>query len=137
VSVEVASQHKTNKVSYEEACMSDTEDQKLTALSTYIDGKMKRYSLLFSVNGGAFAIAKLMGESDKSSGVVLLGKLRLWHLALGSICFTILLVIDIFLWGQMMKKNFLDDLAFNKPGKSILLLLGALIVLAWVFVALG
>lgn len=117
--------------------MLDTDDKKLSGLGTYIDGKMKRYSLLFSVNGGAFAIAKFMSESDKTAGAVLLGKLRLWHLALGSIVFTILMVVDIFLWGQMMKKNFLGDLAFTVAGKSILALLGLLIVLAWVFVALG
>jgi hypothetical protein len=117
--------------------MLDTDDKKLTGLGTYIDGKMKRYSLLFSVNGGAFAIAKFMSESDKTAGAVLLGKLRLWHLAVGSIVFTILMVIDIFRWGQMMKKNFLGDLAFTAAGKCILGLLGLLIVLAWVFVALG
>lgn len=116
--------------------MLDTDDRKLTGLSTYIDGKMKRYSLLFSVNGGAFAIAKFMSESDKSADAILMGRLRLWHLALGSIVFTILMVTDIFLWGLMMKKNFLGGLAFNLPGKSILVFLGALIVLGWVFVAL-
>ena len=64
----------------------------LTALSAYIDGKMKRYSLMFAVNGGAFAVAKLMTEAGKGSDTVLLGHLKLWHLALGAILFTILIV---------------------------------------------
>jgi hypothetical protein len=45
------------------------------------------------------------------------------------------MVIDIFLWGQMMKNQFLGGLAFNIAGKSILILLGMLIILAWVLVA--
>jgi hypothetical protein len=31
-------------------------------LRTYIDGKMRRYYLMFAVNGGAFAIAQLMRD---------------------------------------------------------------------------
>jgi hypothetical protein len=115
--------------------MLDTPEKQLTGLGTYIDGKMKRYSLLFSVNGGAFAIAKLMNGANTTASTVLLGNLRLWHLAIGSIVFTVLMVIDIFLWGQMMKNQFLGGLAFNIAGKSILILLGMLIILAWVLVA--
>lgn len=109
----------------------------LTGLATYIDGKMKRYSLMFAVNGGAFAIAKLMAETSNASNTILLGHLQLWHLALGAILFTILMVIDIYLWGRMMKKKFLEDLAFNVPGKLILIFLGVLLVSAWVLVATG
>jgi hypothetical protein len=120
-----------------EAGMLDSDEKKLTGLGTYIDGKMKRYSLLFSVNGGAFAIAKLMSGPDKAANAILLGRLRLWHLALGSILFTLLMVIDIYIWGHMMKTKFLSDLAFNAPGKCILGVLGALIIIAWVLVATG
>lgn len=109
----------------------------LTGLGTYIDGKMKRYSLLFAVNGGAFAIAKLMAETGKDSNTILLGHLRLWHLALGAIVFTVLLVVDIYLWGSMMKREFLGDRAFNIPGKMILIFLGVLLVSAWSLVATG
>lgn len=109
----------------------------LTALSTYIDGKMKRYSLMFAVNGGAFAVAKLMAEAGKGRETVLLGQLKLWHLALGAILFTILIVVDIYLFAQMMKKKFLADSAFNLPGKLILFSLGVLLVSAWALVASG
>jgi hypothetical protein len=37
----------------------------------------------------------------------------------------------------MMKKKFLADLAFNVPGKLILMFLGVLLVSAWVLVASG
>lgn len=117
--------------------MLEKEPEVLSGLATYIDGKMKRYSLMFAVNGGAFAVAKLMTEADKAGNTILLGNLRLWHLALGAILFTVLLVIDIYLWGQMMKKKFLGDLAFNVPGKVILIFLGVLLVSAWILVASG
>lgn len=117
--------------------MSEKENNVLPALGTYIDGKMKRYSLLFAVNGGAFAVAKLMAESAKDGNAILLGNLRLWHLALGAIIFTVLIVVDIYLFADMMKKKFLDKLAFNGPGKLILIFLGVLLISAWVLVATG
>ena len=42
----------------------DRPAERLEGLNTYTTGKMKRYSLLFAVNGGALAIAKLLGESE-------------------------------------------------------------------------
>ena len=111
--------------------MLDNDKDKLDGLRTYIDGKMRRYTLLFSVNGGAFAIAKLMIGTSTSCNAVLLGSLKLWHLALGSIIFTILIVLDNFLFAQRMKTQFLGKLAFNAPGKMILLLIGVLIISAW------
>jgi hypothetical protein len=111
--------------------MLESDPQKLDGLRTYIDGKMRRYGLLFSVNGGALAIAKLMADANTAT---LLGGLRITHIAVGAIIFTIVIVIDTWLFARMMKSKFLGDLAFSKPGKSILLLLGALIVMAWVLV---
>jgi hypothetical protein len=117
--------------------MLERDTEVLSGLGTYIDGKMKRYSLMFAVNGGAFAVAKLMAASGKTGDTILLGNLRLWQLALGAIIFTLIMVVDIFLWGQMMKRKFLGDLAFNVPGKLILFFLGVLLVSAWVLVASG
>jgi len=117
--------------------MLEKDTEVLSGLGTYIDGKMKRYSLMFAVNGGAFAVAKLMAASGKAGDTILLGNLRLWQLALGAIIFTLIMVVDIFLWGQMMKRKFLGDLAFNIPGKFILFFLGVLLVSAWVLVASG
>jgi hypothetical protein len=114
--------------------MLETEQQKLDGMRTYIDGKLRRYGLLFSVNGGAFAIAKLMGDENTAK---LLGRLSVTHLALGAIIFTIVMVVDIWLFGKMMQEKFLDKLAFQKPGKIILLLLGTLLVVGWLLVAAG
>jgi hypothetical protein len=117
--------------------MLEKDTEVLSALSTYIDGKMKRYSLMFAVNGGAFAIARLMADAAKAGNTVLLGHLKLWHLAVGAIIFTVLMVVDIYLWAQMMKQNFLGDRAFNVPGKLILAFLGTLLISAWLLVATG
>jgi hypothetical protein len=118
----------------EEGEMLETDTQKLDGMRTYIDGKMRRYSLLFSVNGGALAIAKLMADANTSK---LLGRLSVWHLALGAIVFTIVMVIDIWLFGQMMRRRFLEELAFSIAGKIILLLLGTLIIIGWMLVAIA
>jgi hypothetical protein len=104
------------------------DPQKLTVLSTYIDGKMKRYGLLFSVNGGAFAIAKL-----HSSGDDILGDLDMRSLALGAILFTEAMTVDIWAWGERMKRNFSNpnNMVFTAVGKIIVLLLASLLILAW------
>lgn len=114
--------------------MLETDPEKLDGLRTYIDGKMRRYGLLFSVNGGALAIAKLMADANTAK---LLGGLSIRHLAFGAIVFTIVLVVDIWLFGQMMRKKFLGELAFSQPGKIILVMLGALLVISWLLVFVG
>ena len=114
--------------------MLTTDPAKLDGLRTYIDGKMRRYGLLFSVNGGAFAIAKLMADENTAR---LLGRLSVRHLAGGAIIFTIVMVVDIWSFGEMMRTEFLDELAFTKRGKTILLLLGTLLVSGWLLVASG
>jgi hypothetical protein len=110
------------------------DDKVMDAMSAYIDGKMRRFGLLFSVNGGALAIAKLMADAETAR---LLGRLAIWHLALGAIIFTIMMVIDIWMFASMMRRRFLPGLAFSTPGKIILILLGVLIVTGWTLVAIG
>lgn len=114
--------------------MLNTDQEKLDGLRTYIDGKMRRYGLLFAVNGGALAIAKLTADDNTAK---LLGRLSVRHLALGAIIFSIVMVVDIWLFGQMMRKKFLGELAFSKLGKTILLMLGALLVVSRLLVAVG
>ena len=108
--------------------MSTNDSSALDALRTYLDGKMQRYRLLFAVNGGAFAIAKV-GQGDH----VDLGNLDLEKLAIGAIAFTVVMTVDIWLWGQHMKETYLskEAQAFSFAGKTILLLLAALQILAW------
>ena len=111
--------------------MSELLDRK-DAFDVYEGGKHRRYSLLFSVNGGAFAIVKFMVEGAKSDTMVL-GALTLRHLAVGMMIFTVLMAIDIFAFGLKMQK-YLPD-AFGGVGKLVLLAICALIVAGWYLAA--
>lgn len=93
----------------------------------YENGKHRRYSLLFSVNGGAFAIAKLLVEAKDGQNV--LGGLTITHLAIGMILFTSIMVYDIYQFGKKMKG--MDESLFGNPGKAVLGLLGVLICVGW------
>jgi hypothetical protein len=115
-------------------------------LSYYEDGKHRRYSLLFAVNGGAFAIARILsGVDEKSSDVLagsamlakparVLGHLTLPELAWGMILFTIIMVADIYSFGYLVRKN-LNPNAFTAIGKLVLLSIGLLICSGWFLVA--
>jgi hypothetical protein len=102
-------------------------------LATYIDGKMKRYSLLFSVNGGAFAIAKLLNPGNNSGTVA--GKLDLKAVALGAVLFTALMTYDIWLWGDQMRRRFIGKFGFSYAGRAILLSIAGLLLAGWALVA--
>ena len=134
--------------------------EKLEGLNTYIDGKMKRYSLLFTVNGGAFAIAKLLGERNAEYVV---GDLTLEAVAIGAVIFTCLMWLDIYLFGEMMRSEFFrgdqsikegvveamirrlrgkkgnedEPLVFGPQGKLILGALCTLLNLGWLLAAFG
>ena len=96
----------------------------------YEDGKHRRYSLLFGVNGGAFAVAKLFADP---AAATLLGNLTLSQLAIGMVLFTIVMAIDIFTFGQKIRDNYLPD-AFGRPGKVVLLLIAFLLCAGWYLV---
>ena len=97
---------------------------------TYEDGKHRRYSLLFAVNGGAFAVAKLFAESKVS----VLGNLTLHELAVGMILFTVVMTVDIFMFGEKMRTTYSID-AFSWQGKTVLVMIGILICAGWFLVA--
>lgn len=104
-----------------------------SGMNTYLEGKMKRYSLMFSVNGGAFLIAKLFVEGNTRS---VLGGLSPKALAIGAILFTLLMWRDIYLFGDMMKREFFDGkLVFQPPGIRILHALCSLIIMGWLLAA--
>ena len=106
---------------------------KLSGMNTYIEGKMKRYSLMFSVNGGAFLIAKLFAE-EKTKEV--LGGLSPKALAIGAVLFTLLVWRDIYLFGDMMKREFFDGkLVFQRQGILILHALSGLVIIGWLLAA--
>ena len=96
----------------------------------YEDGKHRRYGLLFAVNGGAFAVAKLFADPTAAT---LLGDLTLSQVVIGMIAFTILMTADIFMFGKKVRENYSPD-AFGTPGKVVLLLMGFLICAGWYLV---
>ena len=105
---------------------------RLSGMNTYIEGKMKRYSLMFSVNGGAFAIAKLFAQENTQ----ILGGLSLRALAIGAIAFTLLVWRDIYLFGDMMKREFFGGLlVFQRQGIWILHALCILVIIGWLLAA--
>ena len=102
------------------------------ALELYENGKNRRYSLLFAVNGGAFTIANLfVGKSCKSS--ILLGSLTLQQLAFVMAVFTFFMAWDIFVFGNNMRKTYLPK-SFQWQGKAVLFVLGALQLTGWLIV---
>jgi hypothetical protein len=89
--------------------------ERISGMNAYIDGKMKRYSLMFALNGGAFALAKLLPDPNASR---ILGGLSMEALAVGAILFTILMWRDIYLFGEMMRREFLEkDSCFKAKAK--------------------
>ena len=96
----------------------------------YEDGKHRRYQLLFGVNGGAFAVAKLFTEAN---AITLLGNLTLSQLAIGMIIFTIVMTTDIYIFGWKMSKRHLEG-AFEWQGQAVLLIIGFLICTGWFMV---
>jgi hypothetical protein len=112
------------------------------SFKTYEDGKSRRYSLLFTVNGGAFAVAKLFPTGNMCA---VLGRLTLCELSLGMIIFTVLLTADIFIFGEHMRRTVSKEEIgptgdkvpmFGTVGKIILLLVGSFICAGWLLVGI-
>lgn len=103
-------------------------------IDIYENGKHRRYSLLFAVNGGVLAIAKLIvgGTAPEKAA---LGGLRLWMLAVFAASFSFLMGADIWAFGSRMKD--LDDNLFDWRGKTVLALLTAILMAAWLIVGFG
>ena len=97
------------------------------AFELYESGKHRRYSLLFSVNGGAFAIAQLLTAKSKE---IVLGDLSLSELSLGMMAFNLVMIGDIFAFGLKMRTTYIRDV-FGWQGQLVLVLLGVLLMLGW------
>jgi hypothetical protein len=100
--------------------------------SLYEQGKHRRYGLLFAVNGGAFALGKLLVGSGGQQAAVL-GGLTVSMLAVGMAAFTLVMCIDIWKFGERMRG--LDPALFGPWGQRVLMAIGALLVLGWWIVA--
>jgi hypothetical protein len=82
------------------------------------------------VNGGAFALAKLLVEPRATT---LLGNLTLQHLAVGMIAFSFLMGVDIGAFGMKMRKYVPD--VFQPVGIIVLVLIVFLFIMGWSLVA--
>jgi hypothetical protein len=99
----------------------------------YEEGKHRRYNLLFAVNGGAFAVAKLFNDPEflcDGKAAPILGGLSLGLLSLGMVLFTIVMALDIFAFGEKMREHYLPG-AFKWQGKTVLLAISLLICMGW------
>jgi hypothetical protein len=99
------------------------QSQSMELAKLYEDGKHRRYSLLFAINGGAFAVAKLVTQ-DCTNHACVLGALKLWELALGMMLMTATMVWDIYKFGDKMSEKV--DRAFTWIGKTGALLAGCI-----------
>ena len=99
-------------------------DTQLKVLQTYSEGKMKRYGLLFSVNGGAFALAKFGPEKTAAIPPAVIG--------FGAILFTVIMTLDIWMFGTAMRQQFghVQEGLFGQHGRIVLLSLGLLLITA-------
>ena len=102
----------------------------------YEDGKGRRYSLLFAVNGGVLAIA----EGFQGGGNLLAG-LSIQAVAIGMVIFTILMTVDIWIFGIRMRENGDGTCAeklrgiFSWWGRAVLVAICGLMIIAWLAVA--
>jgi hypothetical protein len=104
----------------------------------YEQGKHRRYGLLFSVNGGAFAIGRLL-VGDPDNGEIVLGGLTIQLLAGAMIFFSLVMCVDIYQFGLKMKGldkmlGSPDSQLFGVPGQVVLALLAIFLMAAWAIV---
>jgi hypothetical protein len=101
------------------------------AFKVHEDGKHRRYSLLFSVNGGALAIAKMFSDPNV---VIFLRSLKIWEVAVGMIVFTTLMWCDLWVFAERMRCDVGDVRGpaskgvFSRTGKIVISVVSFLIV---------
>lgn len=96
----------------------------------YENGKHRRYTLLFAVNGGTLAIAQyLAGDLKSNTAVTVAGNLTIGRLSFGMVIFSIIMVWDIYAFGSIMHKK--NPNLFGLPGRMVLCLIGILISTGW------
>jgi hypothetical protein len=92
----------------------------------YQDGKARRYTLLFSVNGGALAILEFATEVDSAN--------LFSAMPYGLILFTATMFIDIWAFGSALHAEV--EQAFRLIGRFVLTTICGLIIAAWSLMAL-
>jgi hypothetical protein len=105
------------------------------AYNTYQDGKMKRYYLLFSINGGAYAIVTWAAEHPKGVEWAASPKTIAIVVAIAAALFTALMLVDVWLFGRMMKEaeaGTEDGIVyFGGHGKAVLASIVVILLGAW------
>jgi hypothetical protein len=122
----------------------------------YEEGKHRRYNLWFAVNGGAFAVAQFFTtnpEDVRGPEDELVGSLTYGQLSLGMVLFTIVMVLDIYMFGENMRQETIKPNSTNRhellqllfssklsklfswQGKLVLILIGLLISAGWTLVS--
>jgi hypothetical protein len=83
------------------------------AFKIYEDGRQRRYGMLFSVNGGAIAIAKAFSEPRPHT---FLDSLTIPHVAAGMILLTLMLWWDLWTFAQRMRLDVGDTSGSVRTG---------------------
>lgn len=112
--------------------MADEEILRKDVITLYEDGKHRRYTLLFSVNGGALVVGKLL-VSGTSAEQLAFGSLRIWMIGLAMAIFSAVMTYDIWQFGVRMRK--LDGDLFGNPGRIVLAMIGGLLTILGLAVA--
>jgi hypothetical protein len=94
----------------------------------YEEGKHRRYELLFAVNGGAFAVARLLPSCAASDRLI--ANLHVWQVSAGMAVLTTVLTGDIFAFGFKMRGK--DTALFGWQGWLVLFVIGLLLDAGWV-----
>jgi hypothetical protein len=116
--------------------LSDLGDYK-SVFKFYEDGKGRRYALLFAVNGGVLAIAAALSPTGKN----LVAGLSTQMMAYGMAVFTVIFSIDIWWFGNSMRKAAghsgkpLTEGLFNVRGRLVLAAICVLIAGGWLSIA--
>ena len=110
------------------------------AVKIYEDGKHRRYSLLFAVNGAVAAIAKVGNGAGADQDQALDWVPDHLLFRLGMIVFTLLMFFNIWIFGQRIREAVGDDAkgrrygTFSIVGKIVLGGCCALIIAGWAFI---
>lgn len=115
------------------------------SVSDYESGKQRRYSLLFAVNGGAFAVVSLWIKSlddqdvDDPSGEPILGALTQAQFGWGMALFCLLMFIDLwaFGWKHYDATRSSRETLFRWPGRLVLIGLSTLLISGWLLAMTG
>jgi hypothetical protein len=106
------------------------------AYNTCQDGKMKRYTLLFSINGGAYAIvtwtAEHVAAAQEVARAASLTTIAI-VVAIAASLFTALMFVDVWVFGRMMRKVATGDglVYFGRHGQAVLASIVFTLLGAW------